>query len=207
MNVIGLTGGIGSGKSTVARMFAARGAHVIDADLIARQVVEPGSPTLAALVEAFGGDIVDEHGHLARQRLAEQVFASDELRGTLERITHPEIRRRIDEAIAAARRDASALFAVVDHPLIIETDQVANFDALMVVIAPMAHRVERLVTQRGMDPVDVQRRIAAQTDDATRRVQATWIIDNDGDLDDLERRAHAVFDAVVSWVSSRGSAG
>lgn len=202
MKIVGLTGGIGSGKSTVADRLAQHGIAIIDADAIARQVVVAGSPVLAALVDEFGDEIVQEDGTLDRGRLAALAFASEDAHRRLEAITHPAINVALRAAIAAAVERNDGAVAVVDHPLLIETGQADTFDALIVVVAPGKLRRERLVADRGMAPADVDARMAAQTDDTTRRNAADWVIDNDGDLEALYRRSDEVSSELVSWARS-----
>ncbi|WP_274387563.1 dephospho-CoA kinase [Salsipaludibacter albus] len=183
--LVGLTGGIGSGKSTVAGMLAEAGMVVIDADAIAREVVEPGEPALAAIAERFGDTVIDDGGGLDRAALAAIVFRDDDERAALEAITHPAIRAEVSRRHrAATARDPEAI-VVLDHPLLVETDQVDSVDALVVVLAPARQRRDRLVTHRGMDPDDVDARMASQVDDATRRAAATHVLDNSGSRDDL----------------------
>ena len=141
VQMIGLTGGIGSGKSTVASLLAARGAVVIDADVIARQVVEPGSPVLAQLAERFGPDIIGPEGRLDRPRLAEKAFVSDETRKELEAITHPAIGEEFLRQVAAAPEGA---VVVHDVPLLVESKNPAQYRAVIVVEAPRELRLERL---------------------------------------------------------------
>lgn len=186
MRLVGLTGGIGSGKSTVADRLAELGVPVINADLVAREIVEPGEPALADIATHFGEEVVRDDGSLDRSRLAAIVFADPEARRALDRITHPRIAARIAGRIAdlAGSEDPPPV-VVVDHPLLVETDQAARFDAVVVVEAPEELRVARLVAGRDMDEADARARIAIQADDAARREAATWVIDNGGDLDDL----------------------
>lgn len=188
MYLVGLTGGIGSGKSTVAERFAARGTEVIDADAVAREVVEPGGPALPGLVERFGDGILRDNGGLDRSALAALAFADDRSRADLDRLTHPHIAARIATRIAefggrdGARPDD---LIVVDHPLLIETQQAGRFDAVVVVLADEDLRARRLREQRGLDDADIAARMRAQTDDATRRRMATHVIENRGTLEDL----------------------
>lgn len=183
--LVGLTGGIGSGKSTVAEMLVEAGMVVIDADAIAREVVEPGEPALAAIAERFGDSVIDDAGGLDRAALAAIVFTDDDERVALEAITHPAIRAEVSRRHrAATARDPDAV-VVLDHPLLVETDQVDSVDVLVVVLAPAEQRRDRLVTHRGMDPDDVDARMASQVDDATRRAAATHVLDNTGSRDDL----------------------
>lgn len=199
MYLVGLTGGIGSGKSTVAARFTELGAEVIDADAIAREVVEPGGPALPGLVERFGDDILQEDGRLDRRALAAVAFADDRSRADLDRLTHPHVAGRIASRISelGGREDARAdQIVVVDHPLLIETQQTARFDAVVAVLAPSDVRVARLCENRGLDRADVEARMRAQVDDAARRAAATHLIDNSGDLDGLHDRVDRVYEAL-----------
>jgi dephospho-CoA kinase len=206
--LVGLTGGIGSGKSTVAARFRARGWEVIDADAVAREIVEPGEPTLAALAERFGAGILRADGSLDRAALASVAFVDDEARGDLDRLTHPAIAGRIAErlaALGARERGADPLIAVVDHPLLIETGQVGRFDEVVVVLASTATRLERLVTHRGLDADDARARMRAQVGDDERRAAATHLITNEGELAELERAADEVAERIDT--AARGAAG
>jgi dephospho-CoA kinase len=173
---IGLTGGIGSGKSTVSRLLAEHGAVIVDADRIAREVVAPGSPGLAAVVEAFGPGILTEDGALDRPALAAVIFADREARATLDGIVHPLVRKRAAEVESAAPEDA---VVVHDVPLLAETGQAASYDLVLVVEADEAARVARLVG-RGLTEDDARARIAAQATDGQRRAIADVVLDNRG---------------------------
>ena len=187
--MVGLTGGIGSGKSTVAAMLAARGAVVVDADAIARQVVEPGTPALAKLVERFGADILAADGTLDRPALAAKAFVSDEERKALESITHPAIGEEFLRQVAAAPPDA---IVVHDVPLLVESTRGLQYDAVIVVEAPLEVRLDRLEA-RGVPREDARRRIALQASDEDRRKVATWVVDNGGDVASLERQIDAIW--------------
>ncbi|MEX2504832.1 MAG: dephospho-CoA kinase [Egicoccus sp.] len=205
MYLVGLTGGIGSGKSTVARRLAELGLVVVDADVVAREVVEPGEPALADIAARFGDHLVRTDGGLDRQGLADVVFVDDEARRDLDRIMHPRIAARIAERIAALEgtwEGAGPKLAIVDHPLLIETGQVNRFDAVVVVLAPTEVRVRRLVEQRGLDEADARARIAAQCSDSARRTAATHVIDNDADLDALHAATDRLFDDLVAAAST-----
>jgi dephospho-CoA kinase len=178
---IGLTGGIGSGKSTVARLLAAHGAVIVDADRIAREVVEPGTPGLAAVVEAFGARVLTADGTLDRPALAGIVFADPESRRRLDGIVHPLVRRRTAELVAAAPEDA---VVVNDVPLLVETGQASSYDLVLVVEADPEARVARLV-QRGLSAEDARARIASQATDEQRRAVADVVLDNSGAPEDL----------------------
>lgn len=179
---IGLTGGIGSGKSTVSRLLAERGARVVDADVLAREVVEPGRPGLAAVVQAFGEEVLTPDGALDRPALAARVFADPDARARLDGIVHPLVRARAGELIAALPPDA---VVVQDIPLLVETGQASSFDLVVVVEADPEVRVARLVA-RGLSEQDARARIAAQATDAQRRAVADAVLDNGGTLEELE---------------------
>jgi dephospho-CoA kinase len=178
---IGLTGGIGSGKSTVSALLAERGAVIVDADVIAREVVEPGTPGLAAVVEAFGQTVLASDGSLDRPALAAIVFADPEARHRLDGIVHPLVRARAAELAAAAPAGA---VVVHDVPLLVETGQAGRYDLVLVVVADAETRVARLV-RRGLPEVDARARIAAQATDEQRRKVADVVLDNGGSPEEL----------------------
>jgi dephospho-CoA kinase len=178
---IGLTGGIGSGKSTVSRLLGERGAVVVDADVIAREVVAPGTPGLAAIVEAFGPTVLASDGSLDRPGLAAVVFADPQARRRLDGIVHPLVRARAGELEAAAPADA---VVVHDVPLLAETGQGSSYDLVVVVEADPAVRVARLV-QRGLTADDARARIAVQATDEQRRAIADVVLDNSGTPEQL----------------------
>lgn len=192
--MIALTGGIGAGKSTVASMLVEKGAVLVDADRIAREVVEPGRPALAALVERFGPEILAEDGTLDRGALADVGFASEEAKRDLEAITHPAIGEEFLRRVAAAPDDAVVLH---DIPLLAEstTRSGEDYAGVIVVEACAETRLDRLV-DRGMARDDAQRRMAAQATDTQRRALATWVVDNGGDLAALEARVDEVWAAI-----------
>jgi dephospho-CoA kinase len=183
--LVALTGGLGSGKSTVAGLLAGHGAVVLDADAIARAVVEPGRPALGELVERFGAEILHADGSLDRAALAAAAFADDDSRRALEAITHPVIVAEMNQRIAEQPRDA---VVVLEIQLLAETwdQRIRDYDAVIAVEAPEAVRLERAVA-RGMSREDAERRLAAQATDAERRAIATHVIANDGDVASLEQ--------------------
>lgn len=215
MRTIALTGGIGTGKSTVARLLRARGVTVIDADEAVRAVQAPGTEGLGRLVEAFGTEILDESGALDRARLARVAFADADARQRLEGIVHPLVR----DWMAARQQEAEArgeAVVVHDIPLLFESRvpdglappdgaeppgaearariaRAAGFDAVLLVYAPEELQVSRLVEQRGMDPADVRARMAAQLPIERKRQLATHVIENTGTLDELKRRFDEVW--------------
>ena len=183
MLLVGLTGGIGSGKSTVARALADRGAVVIDADVLAREVVEPGTPGLEAVVARFGTGVLTADGHLDRAALAGLVFDDEVARADLNGIVHPLVAAESQRRVAAA---PSGSVVVMDVPLLVEAAR-GGYDLVVVVEAPPDVRVDRLVA-RGMDREDVRRRMAAQASDADRRAVADVVLDNSGSEADLLRQ-------------------
>ncbi|MFI7488178.1 dephospho-CoA kinase [Micromonospora echinaurantiaca] len=186
---VGLTGGIGSGKSAVAARLAERGAVVIDSDRIAREVVAPGTEGLAEIVAAFSERVLDADGALDRRALGAVVFADEAARRRLEAITHPRVRARTAELAAAAGPDA---IVVNDVPLLVEVGLAPTYHLVVVVETDVALRLERLARDRGMERAEAERRIAAQADDARRRAAADVLLSNDGSLADL----HAAVDAL-----------
>jgi dephospho-CoA kinase len=184
MLMVGLTGGIGAGKSTVAAMLTQRGAVTVDADEIAREVVEPGTPTLAKLVERFGPEILRPDGSLDRPALAAAAFVDDVTRKELEAITHPAIGAEFLRRVAEAPPDA---VVVHDVPLLVESKRGFEYAAVIVVEAPLETRLDRLEA-RGVPRDDARRRIGLQATDADRRKVATWVVDNAGDLAHLEHQ-------------------
>ncbi|MGM0578150.1 MAG: dephospho-CoA kinase [Myxococcota bacterium] len=193
MAVIGLTGGIGAGKSTVAERFAERGVPVIDADQVAREVVEPGEPALE-LIRAFWGDrVIREDGTLDRQALGNIVFASREQLERLNQITHPQIMSRVGQRLVDLQRAGHA-WAVYEAALILENDLAPGLTELIVVICDPATQVRRMMERSGFSEEHARERLANQTDNATRRERADIVIDNDGTLEELMARTDEVID-------------
>jgi dephospho-CoA kinase len=189
--LVGLTGGIGSGKSTVASLLADRGAVIVDADAVARSVVEPGTPALAKLVERFGDGILAADGSLDRQALADVAFVDGESRKALEDITHPAINEEFVRRMTEAPDDA---VVVCDVPLLAESKQAQarGYPVVVVVEAPLDLRLVRL-EQRGVAREDAQRRAAAQASEEERRALATHVVDNSGDLAHLEAQVETLW--------------
>ncbi len=194
---IGLTGGIGSGKSTVAALLAEAGIPIIDADKIAREIVEPGQPALAELAEAFGTDILTEDGTLHRQALAAKAFANSDATATLNKITHPRIEQRTQQLFAEAETAGHRL-AVWDMPLLVDKGYHTHMDAVIVVDVDAETRIQRLVNHRGLDEADARRRITAQISDEERRKAATYIIDNNGTAADLAPQVEKIMNQLLS---------
>ena len=191
MLLVGLTGGIGSGKSTVARMLETRGAVVFDADVLAREVVEPGTPGHAAVIERFGANILAPGGELDREALASIVFADPAARRDLEAIVHPEVRRRFAEA-SEAYRDTDRV-VVMSAPLLVETDMHSAFDVLVVVSATPHAQIERLMRDRGMSEEAVRSRIDAQATPEARAEVADVLVENEVTVEELEARVERLW--------------
>jgi dephospho-CoA kinase len=197
---IGLTGGIGSGKSEVNRRLAARGAIVIDADELAREVVEPGTDGLAEVVEAFGADVLADDGSLDRPALGARVFGDGDSRAGLEAIIHPRVRARAAQLEASAGPDD---VVVHDIPLLVETGQAGLFDGVIVVDAPEELQIERLIGERGMTEAQARERIAAQATRQQRTGAADWVVDNTGSLNDLEAAVAGVWKELRARADAR----
>ncbi|WP_146341554.1 dephospho-CoA kinase [Nesterenkonia sp. NBAIMH1] len=187
---VGLTGGIASGKSAVADRLVEHGAILIDADLLSRQVVEPGTEGLAEIVETFGRGVLTEEGALDRAALAQVVFNDEDARMSLNAIIHPRVRHE-----AQLQREAAPAGSVVveDIPLLVEGGQQDRFDTVVVVTAPHAERMRRLVEDRSMEPEEAERRIEAQATDAQRVAAADVVLDNSGTLEELHQQVDEFF--------------
>lgn len=191
MILVGLTGGLGAGKSTAAGMLADRGAVVIDADHLARRAVEPGTPGLARIAEAFGAEALRPDGTMDREAVARAVFADQEKRRTLEGIVHPEVFRLLAEEVQR-RRDSDDV-VVFDAPLIMETGFDDACDVVVVVTASPEIQVAR-ARGRGMGEEEARRRISAQIAPEERRARADVVLENDGPLEALERQVDALWE-------------
>lgn len=203
MDVIGLTGGIAAGKSTVAARLAELGAIVIDADRLARDAVALGSPGLAAVVARFGPQVLDGDGALDRAALGAIIFGDPDDRAALNAIVHPEVRRLYRErvqAIAAADPDA---IVVYDVPLLVEARAADEFRLIVVVHAPADLRVERLVSLRGMDPASARDRVAAQASDDERLAVADVVIDTSGSIESTLAQTDALWERLVAERAAR----
>ncbi len=191
---VGLTGGIGSGKSSVARLLTDRGAFVIDGDRVAREVVEPGMPILAEIVREFGPGMLTPDGSLDRAGLAAVVFPDPDRLAALNRIMHPVIAARVAELTELAHRRGDRL-VIHDMPLIVERGGEAEYDLLIVVTAPEEVRVARLV-RRGLDEADARARIARQAPEWRLVAAADLVVRNDGDEDALAAEVSRVWEAI-----------
>ena len=200
MLLVGLTGGIGAGKSTVARMLADRGAVVIDADELARRAIDPGTPGFDAVVQTFGADVVSKKGSLDRSRLAALVFKDEEARRKLEAIVHPEVRRLFVEE--TAKHEGTDRVIVHTVPLLVESGLQGMFDLVVVVTADREARLARLATAREMSADDARGRMDAQLPDEEREAAADMVIRNDGSMKDLERQVDVVWRDLMARVKA-----
>ena len=199
---VGLTGGIGSGKSAVSAMFVARGAVLVDADLNARAVVAQGTPGLAAVVAEFGDDILRPDGELDRERLGRIVFADPDKLARLNAIVYPLVGQESARQTAAAEA-AGAPVLIHDVPLLVENNLQGMYDAVVVVAASPETQLDRLTRLRGMAPKDAQARIDAQAPLADKIAAATYVIDNDGPLEQLAPQVDRVWRALLADAEAR----
>lgn len=192
---IGLTGNIASGKSEIAKMLADRGATVIDADLLAREAVQPETQALKDIVKRWGKDVLNKDGSLDRAALRQIVFADQSELDALNRIVHPGVTRLRDREIARARERGDPIVVCV-IPLLFERNIVDEFDAIVLVDAPRPLRLERLVATRGMEATDAMNMIASQMPAELKRARADYVIENNGSLEDLERDVDALWSSL-----------
>ena len=191
---VALTGGIGSGKSLVAAQLAARGAVIIDADVLAREVVEPGTPALAAIIDKFGPQIMRD-GKLDRSQLGAIVFADPDARSDLERIVHPAVRARAAELELAADPDAVVVHVI---PLLVETGQQEDFDVVVTIDVDHETQIQRLIARNGFSRAEAAARVDAQASSEERRTAADVVVDNNGNLDDLREQIAALWGVLTS---------
>jgi len=192
--IIGLTGGIACGKSTVAAMLAERGAFVVDADRTAREVVMPGEPALAEIASVFGQAVIREDGTLDRRKLGEIVFADPDKRKRLEAITHPAIRERMWSRIRQAKAEDPARIVVADIPLLYETGQQGLYDGVLVVYVPRETQIRRLLARNPeLTEAQARDRVNAQMDIERKKELADWVIDNSGGLESTGRQVEALW--------------
>jgi dephospho-CoA kinase len=195
--LVGLTGGIATGKSTVSAMFAHLGARIVDADLLAREVVMPGQPAHAAIVDEFGADVLQEDGSLDRKRLGAIVFADAASRKRLEQITHPAIRARQQRILSGYDEEAFEGVVIWDAALLIESSSAKDMDRVVVVVADPSAELARLMTRDGFSEEEARRRIASQMPLAEKVKVADHVIDNSGSRAETERRVQEVYRALL----------
>ncbi len=200
--LVGLTGGIASGKSTVAQRLVEHGALLIDADLLAREVVEPGTPGLAAVVDRFGGGVLAADGSLDRPALGRVVFADPVARRDLEQIIHPAVRARAAELVSSAP-DGAVVVQMI--PLLVETGQADAFDLVVVVDVPTPVQTDRLIERDALSAAEAQARLAAQASREQRLAAADAVIDNSGDPEELRAAVDAFWaEQIVPRLAGRG---
>jgi dephospho-CoA kinase len=198
VKVFGITGNIASGKSSVARMFEELGARIIDADDVARAVVEPGEPAWKEIADEFGKEVIEPGGRINRKKLAEIVFSDEARRGKLNDITHPRIRERIRELLGEYER-GGAQVVMVEATLIVERGGLMSLlDGLIVVTADEETQIERLVREKGYTREEAVSRLGAQMPAGEKVKYGDYVIDNSGPLEDTRRRVKEVWDAICS---------
>jgi len=196
MLLVGLTGNIGSGKSTVARMLSERGATIIDADVLARRAVELGTPAYTKIVARWGSAVLSPDGHLDRTALRRVVFADQAQLEELNEIVHPEVERLRDHLVEQARARGDRI-VVCDIPLLFEKGMAERFDAILLVDAPRPIRLERLLHDRGLQTTEAMEIIAAQMPAELKRARADFIVENGGTLTQLERRVQDLWSSLM----------
>lgn len=194
MMLVALTGGIAAGKSTIAERFRDRGAYIIDADRLAREVVEPGEAALDRIVAVFGSEVLSSDGSLDRPRLAALVFGDKKRLEQLNRIMHPAIRQRGDERVAHIREQDPSGIVIYDIPLLVEGNDDREWDAIVVAEAPDDVRVHRLVTLRGMTEADARARLRHQASNEERRQVADYLIDTSGSIESTLEQVDAIWE-------------
>ena len=197
MLLVGLTGNIASGKSTVAQLLSEHGATIIDADVLARRAVERGSPAFDAIIRRWGTSVQAPDGHLDRAALRRTVFGNPKELEALNNIVHPEVEQLRDKRIAEARARGDRI-VVCDIPLLFEKKMVDDFDTIVLVDAPRPLRLERLVQDRGLRETEAMDMIAAQMPAELKRARADFVIDNAGTLTELERKVDDVWASLVA---------
>jgi dephospho-CoA kinase len=204
MFVVGLTGGIASGKSSVSRVWRELGAHVLDADRISRELVEPGQPALTEIVEAFGSGMLRRDGTVDRKRLGAIVFGDDEARGRLNRILHPRIRQEMDRRLEAIGSADPEAIVVVDAALLVETGMHRSMDCVVVVACSETAQVERLRARDSLEPGEAARVIRAQGSLEEKLSVAHLVLRNEGTLEEMERGAKALFGRIREIAREKG---
>lgn len=195
---LGLTGGIASGKSTVAAMFVELGARLIDTDVIARKVVAPGGQPLKSIVEAFGPEVLDVNGELDRRRLKEHIFQNQEARKKLNAIVHPAVAAQVQAELDQIEREAPEAVALVDVPLLYETKTESRYDAVVVVYVPPQVQVQRLMTRDEVNLEAAEQSLTAQMPLEEKQKKAQFVVDNSGTLQETRKQVQAVWQVLGS---------
>ena len=194
MTVVALTGGVAAGKTTVTDILSARGARVIDADILARAAVQPGSPALQGIQEKFGADVLDSTGSLNREALGKLIFHDPDARESLNAIVHPRVRELYDAELSAIQAETPDAVVVYAVPLLAEARSVSEFDAVIVAHAPEEVRLARLQEHRGFSEEDARARVGSQVSDEARLAMADSVVDCSGSLEETRSAAHELFD-------------
>lgn len=194
MTVVALTGGVAAGKTTVTDILSARGARVIDADILARAAVQPGSPALQGIQEKFGADVLDSTGSLNREALGKLVFHNPDAREALNAIVHPRVRELYEAELSAIQAETPDAVVVYAVPLLAEARSVSEFDAVIVAHAPEEVRLARLQEHRGFSEEDARARVGSQVSDEARLAMADSVVDCSGSLEETRSAAHELFD-------------
>lgn len=195
---IGLTGGIASGKSTVAAMFVELGARLIDTDVIARQVVAPGGPVLQSIVNVFGPEVLDASGELDRRRLREHIFQDHEARNQLNAIVHPAVRSQVQAELESIAQDDPEAVVLVDVPLLFETNAEKLYKAVVVVYVPPQMQVQRLMARDGVSQEAAEQSLEAQIPLEEKRKKAQFVVDNSGSLQETRKQVRAVWQTLCN---------
>ncbi|MBI4588595.1 MAG: dephospho-CoA kinase [Candidatus Rokubacteria bacterium] len=201
--LVGLTGGIGTGKSAVSRMFRDLGCLIIDADILAREVVEPGEPAYGKIVAEFGRQILDDEGQIDRKKLGALVFGDEAKRKRLEGFTHPEIRQRQARIVAELITEGFDGIVIFDAALLVETGGAANMDRLVVVYADEATQLKRLMLRDDISEAEARTKIESQMSLAEKVKQAHYVVDNSGTREETERRVREVHLALLADLKAR----
>jgi dephospho-CoA kinase len=199
-----LTGGIGTGKSAVARFFSGRGAHVIDTDLIAREVVQPGRPALSEIAEYFGDEVMNPDGTLNRSVLRDRIIRDREIRERLNRVIHPRVREIMEERMEAMGGEEGGVPVIIDVPLLYEVGWDRLFRNVILAYAPFPVQIERLMERDGIDRETAELAIAAQMSIDEKRAMATYVIDNSGSLDHTRKQVDRLFEIMRRGISEQG---
>ena len=204
MLIVGLTGGVASGKSIVSRILKEEGAYLIDADQIARELVQPRTPTWKELIKVFGKEILQKDGSIHRKKLAAKVFSDPEQRNLLNRILHPRIKKEMGRRLKAIGQKDPEAIVVIDAPLLIETGDHREMDKIIVVISTEEQQIERLKARQGVNQEEAQRIIASQIATEEKLKVADFVIRNEGSLEETVRRARGVFQELKRIAVQKG---
>lgn len=203
MTVVALTGGVAAGKTTVTDILSARGARVIDADILARAAVQPGSPALQGIQEKFGADVLDSTGSLNREALGKLIFHDPDAREALNAIVHPRVRELYEAELSAIQAETPDAVVVYAVPLLAEARSVSEFDAVIVAHAPEEVRLARLQEHRGFSEEDARARVGSQVSDDARLAMADSVVDCSGSLEETRSAAHELFDELEDFWPDR----